>query len=220
MQLGSIPVWIVPLICFCVFWISLTAGMAWEKYRGLWFDFGKLRLDKDLTLTLNGNSTLVDLFFIEVKNGDLPSKPRVRISDMSGGIPWIEHGYDAHWRGRPSRILKPREPQQFGLLVATSALTGKPALFTWSMDDEFHRISKDVPLNQQGIIILEVTIDCESVPDKEGKVELSKSQQSVFLIVPDTSTNAAQGGYKIEEPPSKKSEFVKLYGQYSSYRSI
>ena len=31
---GNVPWWVVPLVAFAVFYLSLTAGMAWERARG------------------------------------------------------------------------------------------------------------------------------------------------------------------------------------------
>jgi hypothetical protein len=191
----DVPWWIVPLTAVVVFYFSLTAGMAWERSRGPSVSVGDLRLD-DLAFRIDGQEGR-GLFFVDVRNGGVPAKPRVQIVAASGGIRWIEHAYDAHWRGRPpgySAVLNIGQPQQFGLLGRVQTRDGNPALFIWDNDGKATIVTRDAPLAEQGILTIEVIVICEAEADKEGRKELGKEVRRTFHIAPEPGSAV---GYKV-----------------------
>jgi hypothetical protein len=195
------------LAIIIVFWFSLTAGRALEMPRAPSVEVGPLDLDARMSV-----------FFLTVKNGPVPCRVLVKINPVfdSFGVKLTGKAWEGHWRDRLAEFdgeLTAGEEAEYGLLGVGNFPSGNPTLFIYTKEAFFGRrlfetghnpvtISRDVPLESQGTVILRVVISCQT------EQEFGRLQEPSFLIAPDIGSAV---GYKIVNRRAKRSLVRKSY---------
>ena len=189
---GMIPWWILPIAVLVTFYVSLTAGMAWVLSRGLSVSVGPVCLDEP-----------VKLFYTRLEIGPVAAKVTgtvVKVVD-SFGTSLIERSWEGHLRGRPPKFdkqLAAHTQADYGWVGVTTFASGNPTLFIYTREHAQNRIesghgvitiSRDVPLEQQGVTTLDLVMSCETYTGEKGS-----SVKFSFEIAPDPGSSV---GYKI-----------------------
>src|SRR5262245_19166411 len=115
--LGNVPGWTLPVLAFAAFYISLTAGMAWERALTPVVEIGPLSLDRRPEFGAQVWGPAIGIFYVQVRNGPVEAAITIRIVSVeSFGVKRIERSLEGHWRGyRPdfNGILGPHQESQY-----------------------------------------------------------------------------------------------------------
>jgi hypothetical protein len=188
----NVPWWTLPLVALAAFYLSLTAGMAWERALSPQVEVGPLDL-------IRGDwEGKIGLFYVPIKNGPVPATIKIRINGVvSSGVPPLEHSQEGHWRGLRADFdgtFAARERAQYGLIgVGPHPGSRNPSLFIWGTEGrrggQLPIISPDAPLDQQVETRIDILVNCETA-DKQ----LGKPQELSLYVSPDP---ASPVGYKV-----------------------
>jgi hypothetical protein len=183
---GNVPWWTLPVAAFVSFYFSLTAGMAWERAK-----IPRIRVS-GLMLEAGGGrwGPAIGIFYILVRNGDVPTKITIKITDIvAGSSSQLERSWLGHWRGRLPDFdgsYEPRERAHYGLLGIFTLPSGNPALFLWSNELSVKYpavMNPDIPIERQPVIRVDIIVNCEA---KDGK--LGKPMERSYFISPHPSS--------------------------------
>jgi hypothetical protein len=218
---GTVAWYVVPATALVVFYLSLTAGMAWERAMTPSAKISSLMLDtRGWT---GGWGKITGLFYMAIKNGPAPAVITVKIVGIeSPGTKSVERSWTGHWRGLSPEFdgsLTPLAVSEYGLIGITNLRSGNPALFIWSSEsastERFPIVSPDLPLERQGVTRIDVVVTCET-QDRDGpKI---RAQERSFYIAPDPGSAVR---YKVSEqkppvtsPPLWLAVRRAIYGTY------
>jgi hypothetical protein len=188
---GSAPWWIVPLTIVIVFYLALTAGMAWERANRESVEMGPLQLDaRD------------SVFFAVVKNTCeervWPEVWVTRVIDMAGNrrhigsveSPWRHHAPDY------SMCLEVEGAEaEVALFLADSRPSGNPSLCVVDKGKRIQEVTSDLPLSSQETIVFSAVAFC-----KEWSGKKRATAKCTFSIAPDPGSAV---GYKIVPASSR-----------------
>jgi hypothetical protein len=190
---GNVSGWTLPLVAFVSFYLSWTAGMAWERATAIQVEVGPLKLEENKW----GDS--VGIFYVWIENEMSPAKIKVSITDIEyQGIRPLEHPWEGHWRGmsNPDGRLDPGERAKYGLIgISSYGESGNPCLFVFKhgakVRNDFPKFSPDVPLEQQSVARVEIAVNWETANGKRGKLPKRN-----LYIAPDRNSPV---GYSVAE---------------------
>jgi hypothetical protein len=192
---GSVPGWSLPLVAFVTFYLSLTAGMAWERA-------SDLRVEVSPVLLEMGNwDGAIGIFYVLVTNGPIPAKIVVKIVHVESlGIRRIEPSYEGHWRGLSedfSGCFTEGEKCPYGLVGIFRGADSQRALFIWTKGNNAKPVisPRDVPLAEQGETKVDVVVTCEAT----AEVRRGKPKYFTFRIEPHLTSPVS---YRIVHEPS------------------
>lgn len=144
-------------------------------------------------------------FYVRIKNGLVPVTTTTilinalneigeeRCFDRARHARWKSHEDQNSYHGK----LVPLQEQSVGIIAICSfEKSGNPCVGIWSLD-QVHRISRDVPLNEQGELMLKIVFNCELVSKIDGKerIDSADPQEFRFSVVPDLNSDIP---YRIE----------------------
>lgn len=194
---GSVPWWTLPFVAVASFYLSWTAGMAWERSGKPSVTVGTLTCDERFTV-----------FFVHVENSSpFPIRPSVTITRIAdargnrlGSPPWM-----CHWRDKPPNFTMELEEgvgAEAGLLgVRHYSASNNPALCIFDQAHQLRGVTNDVPLSEQETVVVHMVVNCATPTGERGK-----PVRRTFTVAPDPGS---QAGYRVvtEELPAQRARW-------------